>query len=168
MHLSVRARLIATYVVLVVAVAGVALFVLERTLSRDLVGALDARLRGQAGAVAAWLRTGGHPERLAPRFGALVDARVTIVGPDGLVQGDSSDADATGRPIGDAPEIAQARTGALGRAERTLAAGGPVEYLVAVPGEDGRGSWSASRSRSPRRSCSARSRCARSRGRSRR
>ncbi|HTJ41491.1 MAG TPA: histidine kinase dimerization/phospho-acceptor domain-containing protein, partial [Kofleriaceae bacterium] len=140
MHLSVRARLIATYVALVVAVGGVALFVLERTLSRDLTGTLDARLRGQAAAVAAWLRTGGHPERLAPRFGALVDARVTIVGADGIVQGDSHDPDAAGRPIGDAPEIAEARggEGAIGRAERALIAGGAIEYLVAVPGENGR------------------------------
>jgi two-component system phosphate regulon sensor histidine kinase PhoR len=138
-HLSVRAKLIATYVLLVAAVAGVALFVLERTLSRDLVGALDGRLRVQAAAVDAWLRNGGSPKQLAPRFGALVDARVTIVGPDGIVEGDSDDPDAPGRPIGDAPEIAMARNPAnvVGRAQRPLATG-PVEYLVAVASSDGR------------------------------
>src|SRR2546421_17733 len=78
LHLSVRARLIATYVLLVVAVAGVSLVVLERTLSRDLVGALDNRLQGQAAAVAAWLKTGGAPDVLAPRFGAMVGERLLV------------------------------------------------------------------------------------------
>jgi len=131
-RLSVRARLVATYVVLVAVVGGVTLLALERTLANDLVGATDARLRAQAGAVAAWLHGGGHPERLAPRFGALVDARVTIVGKDGLVEGDSADRDAPGRPIGDAPEVAAARRGGIGRATRALIPGGPLEYVVAV------------------------------------
>jgi two-component system phosphate regulon sensor histidine kinase PhoR len=145
LHLSVRARLVATYVVLVAVVGGVALFVLERSLARDLATTLDNRLRVQGAAVAAWFKSGGHPERLAPRFGALVDAHVTIVGADGLVQGDSVDEAAVGRPIGFAPEIAEARGPAgddgrlpIGRAERAMEAGGPIEYLVAVPGEDGR------------------------------
>jgi two-component system phosphate regulon sensor histidine kinase PhoR len=149
-HLSVRARLIATYVVLVVVIGGVALFVLERSLARDLETTLDNRMRGQAAAVVAWFQNGGHPERLAPRFGALVDARVTIVGPDGIVQGDSIDASAITRPIGYAPEIADARTAraelgdkvddaaAIGRAERAMEPGGPIQYLVAVCGRDHR------------------------------
>ena len=150
MHLSVRARLVATYVALVAVVGGVALFVLERSLARDLETTLDNRMRGQAAAVAAWFENGGHPDRLAPRFGALVDARVTIVGPDGIVQGDSLEEPDVGRPIGYAPEIADARTAraeigddadddaAIGRAERAMEPGGPVQYLVAVAAKDHR------------------------------
>src|SRR5262249_49742141 len=65
---------------------------------------------------------------------------VTIVGPDGVVEGDSDDPDAFGHPIGDAPEIAMARNPAnvFGRAQRALSPGGPIEYLVAVSNTDGR------------------------------
>ncbi|MCE9578501.1 MAG: HAMP domain-containing protein [Deltaproteobacteria bacterium] len=136
-RLSVRARLVATYVLLVVAVAGVTLFVLERSLASDLAGSLDARLRAQATAVAGWLQTSRHPERLAPRFGALVAARVTIVGADGLVAGDSAAPGEIGRPIGQAPEVAAARRGAFGQATRVLDGDGVEQYLVAVAGGDG-------------------------------
>jgi two-component system phosphate regulon sensor histidine kinase PhoR len=136
-RLSVRARLVATYVALVVAVAGVTLFVLERSLASDLAGSLDARLRAQATAVAGWLQVSRHPDRLAPRFGALVAARVTVVGVDGIVVGDSAAPAELGRPIGPAPEIAAARLGGFGQATRVLAGAPSEQYLVAVAGDDG-------------------------------
>ena len=138
MRTSLQSRLLATFIVLFVVVGGGTLFAIERTLASDLLTALDARLTNQGHAVANWLENAGHPDRLAPRLAAVTGARLTIVGADGLVQGDSAEPGQIGRPVGDAWEVARARHGAIGRAVRQLSADEPEQYLVAVPAKYGR------------------------------
>lgn len=133
---SLRTRLLLLFAALLLVGAGT-LVTIERTLSGDLLTTLDARLTAQGKAVAAWLQGAGHPERLAPRLAQVTRTRITVVGANGLVEGDSRDADIVGRPIGEAPEIAEARRGEVARATRQLMKGAPPSYLVAVPTEDG-------------------------------
>ncbi|HEY0191731.1 MAG TPA: HAMP domain-containing protein, partial [Kofleriaceae bacterium] len=92
----------------------------------------------QGNEVAGWLSIAGHPDRLAPRLAAVTGTRITIVGADGLVQGDSLEPGTIGRPIGDAWEVSRARRGEVGHAIRLLRDDGPPQYLVAVPAEGGR------------------------------
>ena len=116
MRSSLRNRLLITFLILVVIVGAGTLFAIERTLADDLVSSLDARLSKQGAAVANWLGMAGHVDRLAPRLAAVTGTRITIVGADGLVQGDSLEHSTVGRPIGDAYEVARARRGEVGRA----------------------------------------------------
>lgn len=118
-----------------IVVGAATLFAIERTLADDLVASLDARLLKQGDSVANWLTVAGHPERLAPRLAAVTGTRITIVGADGLIQGDSLEPSTVGRPIGDAVEVAKARRGEVGRAIRKLRAEDPPQYLVAVEGD---------------------------------
>ena len=132
MRIGLRARLLAGYLALVVVVGGASVIVIDRSIGDALVGELDRRLVGQAREVARWLESRGHPDRLAPRLARVVAARITIVAADGTVAGDSARPEDVGRPVGDAPEIATAHAGAIGRAERALVRGGPPMYMVAV------------------------------------
>ncbi|MGE0550433.1 MAG: ATP-binding protein [Kofleriaceae bacterium] len=135
MRSSLRNRLLGTFLILVIVVGGGTLFWIERTLADDLVASLDARLSKQGDAVANWLRIAGHPSRLAPRLAAVTGARITIIGADGLIQGDSLDPSTIGRPIGDATEVTIARRGQIGRAIRQLRDDEPPQYVVAVPAD---------------------------------
>lgn len=135
---SLRTRLLLLFVSLFLVVGTGTLVTIERTLSGDLLTSLDARLTAQGRAVAAWLEGAGHPERLAPRLSQVTRARLTIIAKDGLIEGDSRDPALTGRPVGDAPEVAHARRGEVGRATRRLGAGKALSYLVAVPTDEGR------------------------------
>src|SRR5689334_22101801 len=108
------------FLILVVIVGAGTLFAIERTLAGDLLASLDARLSKQATSVAGWLTVAGHPERLAPRLAAVTGTRITIIGADGLVQGDSLEPSVVGRPIGAAAEVSRARRGEVGRATRQL------------------------------------------------
>ena len=137
MRLSLRARLIAGYLALVIVVGGATVVVIDRSIGDAMVGELDARLVGQAREVARWLEHRGHPDRLAPRLARVVAARITIIGPDGLVAGDSARTGDVGKPIGAAPEVAAAHQDGIGRAERQLVAGGPPMYMVAVATPEG-------------------------------
>jgi two-component system, OmpR family, phosphate regulon sensor histidine kinase PhoR len=137
MFSSLRTRLLILFAALILVIGAGTLVTIERTLSGDLLSTLDARLTAQGKAVAAWLEGAGHPERLAPRLAQVTRTRITVVGADGLVVGDSRDAGAVGRPIGDAPEISEARHGEVARATRQLLPGSPASYLVAVPSEEG-------------------------------
>jgi two-component system phosphate regulon sensor histidine kinase PhoR len=132
---SLRNRLLITFLILVVVVGAGTLFAIERTLADDLVKSLDVRLSKQGSAVAGWLTVAGHPDRLAPRLAAVTGTRITIIGADGLVQGDSLEPSTVGRPIGDASEVARARRGEIGRAIRQLRLDEPPQYLVAVPAD---------------------------------
>jgi len=132
---SLRNRLVITTLLLVVVVGAGTLFALERTLADDLVKSLDARLSKQGSAVAGWLSVAGHPDRLAPRLAAVTGTRITIIGADGLIQGDSLDPSTVGRPIGEAAEVAKARRGEIGRAIRQLRTDDAPQYLVAVPAD---------------------------------
>lgn len=138
MRSSLRARLILTFMILVLVVGAGTLFAIERTLADDLVSSLDARMSKQGNAVAAWLTVAGHPDRLAPRLAAVTGTRITIIGADGLIQGDSLEPSTVGRPIGEASEVARARRGEVGRAIRELRTDEPPQYLVAVPADLGR------------------------------
>lgn len=135
MHRSLRNRLLFTFLILVVVVGAATLIAIERTLADDLVASLDARLLKQGDSVANWLTVAGHPDRLAPRLAAVTGTRITIIGADGLIQGDSLEPSTVGRPIGDAVEVARARRGEIGRAIRTLRGDDPPQYLVAVEGD---------------------------------
>src|SRR5688500_3236460 len=117
MRVSLRARLLAGYLALVVVVGGATLVVIERSIAGALVGELDGRLVGQARGVGRWRAGGGHPDRLGPRLARVVAARITIVGNDGTIAGDSARPEDVGKPVGAAPEIAAAHAGAIGRAE---------------------------------------------------
>ena len=65
----------------------------------------------------------------------MTGTRITIIGADGLIQGDSLEPATVGRPVGDAVEVARARRGEIGRATRQLRADEPPQYLVAVPAD---------------------------------
>jgi two-component system, OmpR family, phosphate regulon sensor histidine kinase PhoR len=132
---TLRNRLLALFLTLFVVVGGGTLYVIERALADDLIASLDTRLTDQGHAVAGWLATEEHPEQLARQLGAVTGTRITIVGPDGLVQGDSLEPQTIGRPIGDAEEVAQAHRGVIGHSVRALRTDGPRQYLVAVPTE---------------------------------
>jgi two-component system phosphate regulon sensor histidine kinase PhoR len=135
---SLRNRLLALFLVLVVVVGATTLYVIERTLASDLLTALDARLSAQGRAVADWLGSSGDPRRLATRLAAVTSTRITIIGADGLVQGDSLEPSTIGSPIGEAGEVEYARRGVVGHAVRELRADEPRQYLVAVPDSFGR------------------------------
>ncbi len=138
MRVSIGTRILASFVAIVAVVGATTFALLDRTLGEDLTGELDARLLAQTDGVVKWLETAGHPERLATRLSGVVGARVTIVDADGMVLGDSDQWADLGRPIGDAPEVAAARGGRIGRATRRLVAEAAPAYLVAVPTKDGR------------------------------
>lgn len=135
---SLRTRLLLLFVSLFVVVGAGTLVTIERTLSGDLLASLDTRLTKQGEAVAKELAGAGHPERLVLRFAQVTRARITLIGADGKVEGDSREPSTAGRPVGEASEVSAARHGQVGRATRQLRAGAPPSYLVAVPTEDGR------------------------------
>jgi two-component system phosphate regulon sensor histidine kinase PhoR len=135
---SLRVKLLGTFFVLVFITGAGTLFAIERTLADDLVASLNTRMTNQSRGVADWLSLAGHPDRLAPRLALVTGARITIVGADGLIQGDSLERSTVGRPIGDAPEIAHARRSGTGRAIRRLRDDDAPQYLVAVQADLGR------------------------------
>jgi C4-dicarboxylate-specific signal transduction histidine kinase len=73
-RISLRNKLVALFVVLVVVVGAFTLYWIERTLADDLLSALDKRLSDQGRAVANWLTIAGpgipkgHEERIFERF----------------------------------------------------------------------------------------------------
>jgi two-component system, OmpR family, phosphate regulon sensor histidine kinase PhoR len=114
------------------------LFAIERTLAGDLVASLDNRMTMQAHEAAGWLANAGHLDRLAPRLAAVMGTRITIIGGDGQILGDSLEPDSVGQPVGDAWEVLRAQRGEVGHAIRTLRSDDPPQYVVAVPAADGR------------------------------
>jgi signal transduction histidine kinase len=145
---SLRNRLLVTFSALVVVVGAGTLFAIERTLADDLTASLDVRLTTQGHEVAAWLANADHPDRggarfgrvdrLAPRLAAVTGTRITIVGADGLILGDSREPSTVGQPVGAAWEVSRARRGEVGHAIRHLRDDEPPQYLVAVPADQGR------------------------------
>ena len=134
---SLRNRLVALFVVLVVVVGGLTLWRIESTLADDLLSSLDARMVRQGNAVANWLSAAGHVEELTPHLALVTGTRLTIVGIDGTVEGDSQDPAFVGKPIGSAWEVTQAQKGKIARVVRQLAPNEPRQYVVAVPAEIG-------------------------------
>ncbi len=139
MALGFRARLLAAFLGLVLVVELIAMLVLQRTLSADLVARLDQRLERQAVGVTGWVLEGGrHPQKLAPRLGRVVGARVTIFAPDGLVVGDSErspEAVPAAEPGPVPAEVVAARQGRVGRESRSV--DGVHMRFVAAPAENG-------------------------------
>jgi two-component system phosphate regulon sensor histidine kinase PhoR len=134
---SLRNRLLLTFLALVVLVGAGTLFEIERKLAEDLLSALRDRLTNQGRAVAGWLATARHIDQLTPRLAQVTSTRITIIGADGLIQGDSMEPSTVSRPIGDAPEVVAARRGLIGIAQRPLRDDEDLQYLVAVPGASG-------------------------------
>ena len=135
---SLRNRLLALFLVLVVVVGAGTMYAIERSLANDLLSAVDARLTSQGAAVASWLAISGNPREVTPRLAAVTGSRITVIGADGLVEGDSLEPQTIGRPIGDASEVARARRMIVGHAVRQLRRDEPTQYLVAVPADLGR------------------------------
>ncbi|MGE5182956.1 MAG: ATP-binding protein [Acidobacteriota bacterium] len=135
---SLRFRLLSLFLVLFVVIGAGTLYWIQRTLADDLLSSLETRLLDQGHAVATWFTTARHVEQLAPRLAQVTGTRITIIGADGLIQGDSLEPSTVGRPIGKAWEVQQARKGQIGRAVRELMPDEPKQYLVAVPAENGR------------------------------
>jgi signal transduction histidine kinase len=135
-HLTFRAKLLASHVAVVAAVVLIALFDLDRSLGADLAADLDRRLELQAVGAARWVTEGRHPGKLAGRLAAVVGAGVAIVDRDGNALGDSEAGEASF--VGEfAPEIAAARASGIGRATRRAADGSRAMRYVAVPAGDG-------------------------------
>ncbi len=138
MRLSLRYKLVGLFCGLVIVVGTFTLYWIERTLADDMLSGLDKRLSDQGRAVAKWLTIAGHVDRLTPRLAEVTGTRLTIIGADGIVQGDSIDPASVGQPIDSAWEINQARKGEVARAVRELEFEQPRQYIVAVPAELGR------------------------------
>jgi two-component system phosphate regulon sensor histidine kinase PhoR len=68
----------------------------------------------------------------------VTGTRITIIGGNGLIVGDSLEPATIGRPAGDAWEVSRARLGAVGHAIRHLRDDEPPQFLVAVPAALGR------------------------------
>jgi two-component system phosphate regulon sensor histidine kinase PhoR len=135
---SLRNKLLITFLVLVVVVGAGTLFAIERTLADDLVASLNESMTKQGEAVSRWIDMSRHVDKLAKRLSEVTDARVTIIAPSGLIEGDSVEESTVGRPIGDAHEVARARRGEVGRAIRQLRPDEPPQYLIAVKADAGR------------------------------
>lgn len=89
----------------------------------------DARL------VASQWQVGADADRLADTAGRALDYRVTLIGTDGTVLGDSEFDGAELRRLenhGERPEVVAARSGAVGTARRFSASAGDEEMYVAV------------------------------------
>jgi two-component system phosphate regulon sensor histidine kinase PhoR len=137
-RLSLRNRLLGLFLVLFVLVGATTLLAIEHTLADDLLSALETRMTNQGYAVATWLESARHMTNLGPRLASVTNARITVIGADGLVQGDSLEPSTVGRPIGKAWEVSQARKGLVGKAIREIKPDDATQFLVAVPGEGGK------------------------------
>lgn len=137
MLVSFRAKLLASHLVIALAVGAVTLAVVDRQVSRRMEQQLDQRLEIQARAVAKWMERATHLQQLTRRLAEVVDARVTILDRDGVIRGDSSAAEPVGaRAAEPAAELAAARADGLGRATRFSPAAGQEVRYVAVPAPD--------------------------------
>ena len=132
MTLSFRSKLLASHVALVLVVGGIALLMLDRWLTTDLVRQLDQRLEDQATGAIEWAEGGKrHPDRITSRIARIVEAEVTLFEKDGTVLGASTDEARSDVGL----EVAAAQAGNVGKATRRR---GDEEYhYVAVPGSEG-------------------------------
>lgn len=132
MTLSFRSKLLASHVALVLVVGGIALSMIDRWLTTDLVRQLDQRLEEQATGAVEWAEGGKrHPDRITSRIARIVDAEVTLFDKDGSILGASNDEARS--DIG--PELAAAQAGTVGKSTRRR--GGEEYHYVAVPGAEG-------------------------------
>jgi two-component system, OmpR family, phosphate regulon sensor histidine kinase PhoR len=135
--LTFRAKLLASYVALVIAVVAVAVVQLDRSLSRDLRQKLDQRLEQQALGASQWGGGEGrrHPEKVATRLSKVLGVDVTMFDEKGQAVGDSRPEPVGAGDVG--PELDTALKGGVGRASRRSALSSVETYYVAVQASDG-------------------------------
>jgi signal transduction histidine kinase len=110
-------------------------FVVDRQLSRRLRDDMTDVLARDARLIATTWESGAEPYGLAHRAGTALGRRVTLIGLDGVVRGDSDfDREGTARLENHAsrPEIVAARAHGTGSALRVSASRGDEELYVAV------------------------------------
>jgi len=134
MVLTFRARLILSHVFVVLAAVVLLSLQVDRGLREDLGRRLDERLEQQVRGATHWGAGEGHrhPEKVAGKLAAVVDADVTIFDAHGKVLADSTGNVAEG-PL--PAEVQAALAGNVGRASR-LGARGEMHF-VAVSTTDG-------------------------------
>ncbi len=89
MHLTFRQKLLAFHLALALAVGGIVMVVLERSLAQDLEEVLERRLAARSSGIAKWPKNTRHPERLTARLASVIGARVAILDANGVVVADS-------------------------------------------------------------------------------
>lgn len=139
-RLTYRTKLLISHIGLVAVVLLLLSILLERSLSSDLESRRDEHLVEQARGATEWVSSGRHPNRVAIRLAAIVQADVTIFDVDDCVVGrsDSDSEDSVPRAPGKCvppQEVADARATGVGRATRPIA-DDRMDY-VAVPAEQG-------------------------------
>src|SRR5579884_2447906 len=143
---SLRFRIAAAYILLL-AIAMTALgLVLLRSGQQRLRGALDERLVAEARLAAEAVRPQllAHSgidavDPLVKRLGADGQARVTVIGPDGVVLGDSENDPHQLENHGSRPEVIAARQTGIGRATRHSATENrDFTYVAYAVRDDGR------------------------------
>lgn len=138
MTISFRLKLLASHAAVALVVGAVTLVVVERLVTTRMEQQLDHRMESQARAVSSWLNRAAHPQQLANRLAAVVDARVTIIDKRGIAVGESAkiaawSVDAEGTPR----EVAAAREGKVGRDTRFSAdEQQPVRYIAVAAPQD--------------------------------
>lgn len=138
MTISFRLKLLASHAAVALVVGAVTLIVVERLVTTRMEQQLDHRLESQAQAVASWMNRAAHPQQLAHRLAAVVDARVTIIDKRGIAVGESAkiaawSVDAEGTPR----EVSAAREGKVGRDTRFSAdEQQPVRYIAVAAPQD--------------------------------
>jgi two-component system phosphate regulon sensor histidine kinase PhoR len=136
----VRARISLAFLGSALAVLAVAAWTGERWLRHTLREGMEAEIAAAARSVALALPPPGDPDAWADRWGAIFRARVTLVGPDGRVRGDSEFSGAALATLGardDRPEVRAARETGSGRAVRYSESLAQTMVYVAVAGPDG-------------------------------
>lgn len=136
--LTFRSKLLLSHVGLVLAVVGLALVLLNRSLGADLEKQVDDRLEQQALGATRWIGEAGYPrnDRLADRIASIVKADVTIFDRDGRTLGDSGGA-SSDRVLRVWPEVVEARRGRVGRATRAREGSSDEFHYVAVATNEG-------------------------------
>lgn len=135
MTISFRLKLLASHAAVALVVGAVTLIVVERLVTTRMEQQLDHRLQSQAQAVASWLNRAAHPQQLANRLAAVVDARVTIIDKRGVAVGESAKIAAWSE--NNPPEVVAAREGKVGRDTRFSAdEQQPVRYIAVAAPQD--------------------------------
>jgi signal transduction histidine kinase len=134
MVLTFRARLILSHVFVVVAAVVLLSLQVDRVLREDVGRRLDERLEQQVRGATRWGAGEGHrhPDKVAGKLAAVVDADVTIFDVRGKVLADSTGNLAAGEIP---PEVTAALGGSVGRASRSGPQG--EQHFVAVATTDG-------------------------------
>ncbi len=133
--LTFRTKLVLSHVGLVFALLVVVTVMLERFLAADLQAQRDERLVLQAKSSTEWASSGRHPNRVAARLAAIVQADVTIFDSEDCVIGSSRREARRVAPCEAPDEVRLARAESVGRATRAV--DGDRLLFVAVPAEEG-------------------------------